>query len=68
MAWHAQHFNKIAKMIREKREKYPPFLWNDKAKTELLNELTLEWVEYFEKEIENFDREQFISACGFTGK
>lgn len=65
-SWHALHFNKIAKMLRDLRRKYPPFMWNDKAKTELLDELTLEFAKYFKEQNENFNVDKFIVASGYT--
>jgi hypothetical protein len=48
-------------MIREKREK--ALKWSTAEK--VLNELTLEFAEYFKKDNERFDENRFIEACGF---
>jgi hypothetical protein len=80
MAWHAQHVNKVAKMIREQRNcistpdnQTMDYYWNDGDQVAieheaLLNYMTLNWAEFFEKEVEDFDSQRFIVACGFTGK
>lgn len=76
-SWHTLHFNKIAKVIRDKRsnistkeEDANDYYWNDGGQVEkeheaLLNELTLEFAEYFKEQNDNFDTDKFIEACGF---
>jgi hypothetical protein len=65
--WHALHYNKIAKMLREKRAvvngRRPTIA--QQAQTRLLNELTLEFVEYFKNDNVVFDERKFIEACGY---
>lgn len=61
--WHALHFNKIAKMIREGRENAKRR--HSRTAWEMMDRWTLEWVEYFKAENENFDEQKFIEACGY---
>jgi len=71
-SWHALHFNKIAKVLRKKRENLKTS--NDyydrglcgQGQLKLLNELTLEFAEYFQQQNEGFDIQKFIGACGYT--
>jgi hypothetical protein len=73
MIWYAAHFNKIAKVIREKREGLhqntkPPNILYDVAKERLLNELTLEFAEFFKRRNPNFNVDQFIKRCGYVAR
>ena len=67
-SWHALHFNKIAKVIRDKREQvekeYVQGAWKN-GKLQLLNDLTLEFAEYFRDQNPSFDANKFIAACGY---
>lgn len=65
--WHALHFNKIAKVLRGRREEsylsYPAGPRGERI--QLLNELTLEFAAYFETSNPNFDADVFIAASGY---
>ena len=74
-SWHALHFNKIAKVLREKRKRkltecsdYYCMSCNcaHRNQYELLNEMILEFAEYFKTQNEGFDAQKFVEACGFT--
>jgi hypothetical protein len=70
--WNRLHFNKIAKVIREKRKDPRDHhdsteYWLEIGRQDLLNELTLEFAEYFRDQNPSFDANGFIEACGYTG-
>jgi hypothetical protein len=72
-SWNALHFNKIAKMIRDRRQipqdTQDSFEYaSNVGKQELLNELTLEFAEYFVDQHPSFKVDRFIIACGFEPK
>jgi hypothetical protein len=59
---HAKHYNKIAKMLRTKREADP----DSDCRIKLLNELTLEFAEWFKEDApDTFEADRFIIASGF---
>lgn len=69
--WHSWHFNKVAKMIRERRpiaderETSPSYHAQVKAIDDLLDEMTLAWSRFFTEQSPSFDANKFIKQCGY---